>query len=65
MHSDSKGRNGLVFLYVVIVCLVLAAQCVAKESQAPLNLNVVSKLEWEGCGELNNHTLECKCSRSL
>lgn len=60
MHSESKGRNGLVSLFVAMVCSALVAPCLAKESQAPLNFNAVSKLKWEECGELNNHTLECK-----
>ena len=60
MHSETKGRNGLASLFVAMVCSALVAPCLAKESQAPLNFNVVSKLNWEECGELNNHTLECK-----
>lgn len=55
MFSEIKGRNGL--LMAAMACSTLV---VANESQIPLNLNAASKLNWEGCGELNNHSLECK-----
>ena len=37
----------------------IAAPAVANESQAPLQFDTVSKLRWEECGEISNHTLEC------
>ncbi|TVY81281.1 putative hydrolase [Lachnellula suecica] len=59
MFNEHKNRNGLVSLFKTMACSTLIAACLASESQAPLNFNAVSKLKWEGCGELNNHTLEC------
>lgn len=57
MFNETKGRNGLISLLAAMACSTLV---VANESQVPLNSNAAAKLKWEGCGELNNHTLECK-----
>jgi hypothetical protein len=68
MYSRMKSRHGFVSavsasLSVLLICSALA-MAAAKESQAPLNVDVdnhvVSKLRWEGCGAVSNHTLECK-----
>jgi hypothetical protein len=61
MYGDTKGRNGLVSRLVAMAYIgsALVAPCLAKESQVPLNSNAVSKLQWEECGEVNNHTLQC------
>lgn len=49
------------FLLVALLYSWLVAPCLAKESQEPMSFTAVSKLEWNVCGQLNNHTLECKC----
>lgn len=68
MYSRMKSHHGFVSavsasLPVLLICSALAIAA-AKESQAPLNTDVdnhaVSKLRWEGCGAVSNHTLECK-----
>ncbi|KAG0651839.1 hydrolase [Hyphodiscus hymeniophilus] len=58
--NESKSRNGLASS-IAMICLALAQvnPTLAKQSQAPFNLNAVSKVKWEECGEISNHTLEC------
>lgn len=63
MRNEVKGRIGRASLLAAIIGTALVAPCLAGESQAPLGLNAVSRLKWEGCGELSNHTVECRYVR--
>ena len=57
---ESNGRNGLILSVTALVMSMLILPSLAKEAQGPLHLDAVSNVQWEECGELSNHTLECE-----
>lgn len=60
MRFQLMVQDSFTALATAIISSALIAPCLASTSQIPLNLNAVSGLKWKECGELNNHTLECK-----
>jgi hypothetical protein len=51
---------------IAILCLTLLSPCLAIDLKPPepqqrlYSDSLAKSVKWEGCGELNNHTLECK-----
>lgn len=62
-RSHAQDSRSLSYLLTATLCSGILRPCLAADTkfQAPLyHINPSSTLKWEGCGELSNHTLECK-----
>ncbi|PWY96533.1 hypothetical protein BO94DRAFT_505852 [Aspergillus sclerotioniger CBS 115572] len=61
MVIRAGGWNSLVLCILLTLCMscALVAPCLAEEFHIPLASYADSGLQWNDCGEANNHTIQC------